>query len=88
MRLMKRLPAACEAIDIAGIGEKPKIRSGPWVFAVWTCAAATISRVSSQDARTRPPLPRAFWYRRRVCGSPTTAAHASTGSGCVFFAAR
>ena len=28
-RLMKRAPAACEAIDIAGIGENPKTRSGP-----------------------------------------------------------
>ncbi len=26
---MKRAPTACEAMDIAGMGEKPAIRSGP-----------------------------------------------------------
>ena len=40
------------------IGEKPKTRSGPQVFAVWALAAATISVASSHVARTKPPLPR------------------------------
>jgi hypothetical protein len=33
---MNREPTACETIDIAGIGEKPAIRSGPQVLIVWT----------------------------------------------------
>ena len=44
---------------MAGMGEKPATRSGPYFLIVWTCAAATISAASSQVARTRPPLPRA-----------------------------
>ena len=58
---MNREPTACDTIDIAGIGEKPAIRSGPQVLMVCTCAAATISTASSQDTRTCPPLPRACW---------------------------
>ena len=61
MSEMNRLPAACDAIDIAGIGEKPNTRSGPCFLIVWMCAAAAISVTSSHDARTRPPLPRARW---------------------------
>ena len=61
MRLMKRAPAACEAIDMAGIGEKPKMRSGPCFFAVCTCAAPIISSTSGHEERIRPPLPRARW---------------------------
>lgn len=61
MRLMKRAPAACETIDMAGMGEKPATRSGPYVPMVCTWAAAVISIASSQEARTSPPLPRARW---------------------------
>ena len=61
MRLMKRAPAACEAIDIAGMGEKPKTRSGPCSLIVCTWAAAMISMTSAHEARTSPPLPRARW---------------------------
>lgn len=61
MRDMKREPTACEAIDIAGIGEKPAIRSGPYSWRVCTCAAAAISSASGQSIRTSPPLPRADW---------------------------
>lgn len=61
MRLMKRPPAACETIDMAGMGEKPATRSGPYVLMVCTWAAAVISIASSHEARTRPPLPRARW---------------------------
>ena len=59
--LMNRLPAAWEAMDMAGIGENPNTRSGPHVLMVWTCAAEISSFTSSQVARTRPPLPRARW---------------------------
>ena len=61
MRLTKRAPAAWLAIDIAGIGENPNTRSGPWASIVWTCAAEISSIVSAQEARTSPPLPRARW---------------------------
>ena len=60
MSEINRAPAAWEAIDIAGIGEKPKTRSGPYFFIVCTCAAAMISEISAHCARTNPPLPRAF----------------------------
>lgn len=76
---MYRAPTACEAIDMAGIGEKPATRSGPWAAMVWTWAAAAISRASSHPMRTRPPLPRADWYRRRLAGSPVISAQAATG---------
>ena len=59
MSLTNRAPDAWETIDIAGIGEKPATRSGPYFLIVCTCAAATISVASSQVARTSPPLPRA-----------------------------
>lgn len=59
-RVMNRLPTPCETIDIAGIGEKPATRSGPYSLMVCTWAAATISAASSQLARTRPPWPRAL----------------------------
>ena len=52
-------PAAWDAIDIAGIGENPAMRSGPYFLIVYTCAAAVISRASSQEVRTSPPWPRA-----------------------------
>ena len=58
---MNRAPTAWETIDIAGMGENPATRSGPYVLIAWTWAAATISRASSQETRTRPPLPRARW---------------------------
>lgn len=58
---MNREPAANDTIDIAGIGEKPAIRSGPWALMVCTCAAAIISVASAQVTRTSPPMPRACW---------------------------
>ena len=61
MRLTNRAPAAWLAIDIAGIGENPNTRSGPCASIVWTWAAEISSMVSGHEARTRPPLPRAFW---------------------------
>ncbi len=36
MRLTNRAPDACETIDIAGMGEKPATRSGPYFLIVWT----------------------------------------------------
>ena len=42
---------------IAGIGEKPMMRSGPYLFMVYTWAAAMISATSGHEVRTRPPLP-------------------------------
>ena len=59
MRFTNLAPEACETIDIAGMGEKPATRSGPYFLIVCTCAAAMISVASSQLARTRPPFPRA-----------------------------
>ena len=61
MSWMKRVPTQCDTIDIAGIGEKPAHRSGPYVLIVFTCAAAAISIASSHEIRTSPPLPRALW---------------------------
>ncbi len=46
---------------MAGIGEKPATRSGPYSLMVWTCAAAIISVASAHVTRTSPPLPRARW---------------------------
>ncbi len=46
---------------MAGIGEKPKTRSGPHFCAVCRHAAATISSTSSHVVRRKPPLPRASW---------------------------
>ena len=48
-------------MDMAGIGVKPKMRSGPWVWMVWMSEAATRVAASSHDTRTKPPLPRAAW---------------------------
>ncbi len=76
---MKRAPAAKDAIDIAGIGEKPATRSGPYALTVCTWAA-TSSLTSSQSARTRPPLPRARLYARAFAGSDVISAQAATGS--------
>ena len=83
-----RAPEPCDTMDIAGIGEKPATRSGPYVLMVCTWAAATISEASSQVARTSPPLPRADLYERAVSGSPVTSAQASTGSPVRSLAAR
>jgi hypothetical protein len=44
---------------MAGIGEKPTTRSGPYALTVCTCAAAMSSVTSSQVDRRNPPLPRA-----------------------------
>lgn len=43
---------------MAGMGEKPNTRSGPQRLTVWALAAAMISVISSQSARTNPPAPR------------------------------
>ena len=48
MRFTNRAPEACDTIDIAGIGEKPATRSGPYFLIVCTWAAATSSVASSQ----------------------------------------
>ncbi len=55
---MKRLPAANETGDIAGIGVKPATRSGPCSRIAWTVAAAISSVASSHVQRTNPPRPR------------------------------
>ena len=75
----KREPPPYERYDIAGMGEKPKTRSGPYFFAVYKFAAATISSTSSQFVRRNPPLPRAFWIRLRFSSSSMMDFHASTG---------
>ena len=85
---MKRAPAAWETMDIAGIGEKPVQRSGPYFSMVCTCAAAVISTASCHEARTRPPLPRACWNSRRFTGSLTIDSHAFTGSSWIRLASR
>ena len=56
---MNREPAAWDTIDMAGIGENPAIRSGPYRAMVCTWAAAAISAASSQPILISPPLPRA-----------------------------
>src|SRR6188474_738751 len=76
----KRVPAAYDTIDMAGIGVKPATRSGPYFRSVWTWAAETMSTTSSQLARTKPPLPRSDLYARAFSGSSTIEAHARTGS--------
>ncbi len=45
-------------MDMAGMGENPKIRSGPYSWMVAIRAAAMSSFTSSQETRTKPPLPR------------------------------
>ena len=75
----KREPPAYERYDMAGMGEKPKMRSGPYFLAVWSMPATTISVTSSQVVRRKPPLPRAFWMRVRFASSPMMEAYASTG---------
>src|SRR5512138_1087129 len=74
-----RLPAAYDTIDIAGIGEKPITRSGPYFLTVWTFAAAMISFTSSHVERTKPPRPRIDLYAAARVASSTIDAHASTG---------
>ena len=66
-------------MDIAGIGENPKTRSGPQFRIVQAFAAATISVTSSQCARTKPPSPRREVYEPRFSGSSTIDRHAATG---------
>ena len=66
---MNRAPTAWLTIDIAGIGEKPATRSGPYFLMVWTWAAAAISAASHPSARTNPPFPRAALYRFDFSGS-------------------
>ncbi len=46
---------------MAGMGEKPLMRSGPYLRVVWTLAAAISSTASSILTRRKPPLPRARW---------------------------
>ena len=49
-------------MDIAGITEKPALRSGAVCFAVYNKDAAVISVASSHVERTKPPIPRADLY--------------------------
>src|SRR5690554_4255464 len=67
-------------MDMAGIGEKPMIRSGPNFLAVYTLEAAISSLTSSQLERTKPPMPRRGLYSAVLAGSSTIEAQASTGS--------
>jgi hypothetical protein len=67
-------------MDIAGMGEKPAMRSGPCSLMVWILAAAMISLTSSQVDRTKPPRPRRRVYEARASLAPTMAAQACTGS--------
>ena len=53
---------------MAGIGEKPMIRSGPYFLMVKALAAAIISVAVSQSARTKPPCPRNRLYSRALSG--------------------
>ena len=77
---MNREPTACLTMDIAGLGENPAIRSGPYAAMVCTWAAATISAASSQPDLDQSALAAG----RRVAPAPFgvawTSAHASTGS--------
>ncbi len=82
------VPAAYEAIDMAGIGVKPATLSGPYCLTVYTCAAAMISVTSFQLERTKPPLPRRLLYARARSGSSTIDAHASTASPVTESASR
>src|SRR5690625_7383509 len=80
MRERKRVPAEYETGDIAGIGENPTTRSGPYCLIVCTWAAAMSSLTSAHSTRTNPPLPRAFLYAPVRSGSAVISAHAATGS--------
>ena len=73
-------------MDIAGITEKPALRSGPYVFAVYSKDAAVISVASSQVERTKPPIPRADLYFFAFSGFSTIDFHASIGFLAVFLA--
>src|SRR3546814_17955290 len=65
--------------DLAGIGEKPITRSGPYCFTVYRLEAAMISLASSQCTRAKPPMPRRVLYSLVLAGSSTMLAQASTG---------
>src|SRR3989344_4064799 len=88
MRLRQREPAAYEIIDIAGMGEKPMMRSGPCFLMVYTLAAAIIWLTSSQVLRTKPPRPRCFCHSRLEASFSTMLAQASTGLLASAMAAR
>ena len=60
-REKKRDPPAKLNMDMAGMGEKPKILSGPYFFIVYIIAEAMISKTSSQLDLLKPPLPLAHW---------------------------
>ena len=64
---------------MAGIGEKPAIRSGPYCLMVWALAAAISSVASSQPARMKPPRPRRDTQLWRLAGSSTIERQAATG---------
>ena len=72
-------------MDIAGITEKPALRSGPYVFAVYSKDAAVISVASSHVERTKPPIPRADLYFFAFSGSSTIDFQASIGFLACFF---
>ena len=73
---------------MAGIGEKPMMRSGPCCLMVYTLAAAIIWFTSSQVLRTKPPRPRCFCHSRRAPSFSTMLAQASTGLLATASAAR
>ncbi|MNN74274.1 hypothetical protein D3C81_1904580 [compost metagenome] len=67
-------------MDMAGIGEKPTMRSGPYFLIVSAFAAAMISFDSSHVARTKPPRPRMDLYCCERTGSWLIQSQAVTGS--------
>jgi hypothetical protein len=75
-------------MDIAGIGEKPITRSGPYFLAVYTLALAISWFTSSQVVRTMPPRPRCCCHSRRASAFSTMLAQASTGLLATASAAR
>src|SRR3546814_12506995 len=65
---------------MAGIGEKPATRSGPYSLIVYAFAAAISSAASSQPTLTKPPRPRFDTQSRRFSGSCTMDRQAATGA--------
>src|SRR3546814_18706979 len=65
---------------MAGIGEKPATRSGPYSLIVYAFAAAISSAASSQPTLTKPHRPRLDTQSRRFSGSCTMDRQAATGA--------
>src|SRR5699024_4312847 len=85
---IKRLPAAWLIMDIAGIGEKPTLRSGPYFITVYNVDAAINFVTSSQSTRTKPPLPLACLYDFAFSSSSTMLCYASNVLSYVLSASR